>query len=246
MALLDDYYKDYISLWNNIRKDFVGQLVSDTSTNYLLKRDSPGNYQIPYIEISEKLYKESPLLIVGMNPSGADVAFYDNNAEVVIYRGKSQYYEAMKSFSYECLKDIEEGVCMEEDAEGKYSELDLFGIVQGGQKFVEKHLYRNTNKYEKMLHMFLNYVVNTSPKVVIVANAFASKILKKTATKLRLSVYDRYNITPNEQFGGYDINIDNKKNFHVYFSTMLSGGHLDIGSRENLVWLVRNYLKNNP
>lgn len=224
--------KDYEQLWKDISGDFL-----TGGTMPVLRAYAEPDKGIPYIEISDRITVSSPILFVGMNPSGADVKSYSGNSlPVFIYEGNSSFYQAMDKFAKECLTGIINNPY--------YSELDLFGIVQRNQSVVQKHLKGNVKPYDKMFNMFLKNLVRVNPKVVVVANGFASKIVKKELS-LQFCSYGRYELSLNPKFGGYNLNIDNNT-FQVYFSTMLSGGHLDNGSRENLVWLVRNYLSNNP
>lgn len=213
---------------------------------------------IPCIEISSKIFTNSPILFVGMNPSGADIKHYhDNNKkpdEVYIYRGKSSYYEAMHDFANKCLK---KGVNDEVPFDGEYSVLDLFGIVQSTQKEIQNDFLKYPSKYAKMFDLFLKYVEMVNPKVIIVANAFVRRVLrdkylnvnddKKYGTfYYNLSGNLKYKLEDNHDYGGYTFTI-NGASFQLYFSSMLSGQRaLDIGSRENLIWLVSNFLSNNP
>ena len=56
----------------------------------------------------------------------------------------------------------------------------------------------------------------------------------------------KFKLVDNKTFGGYTFSTGDLET-QLYFSSMLSGQRaLDKGSWENLVWLIRNYLKKNP
>ena len=157
---------------------------------------------------------------------------------------------------------VKDCCCIEES----YSVLDLLGIVRKDQHEVVTHFLKNPGIYEGMLNIFLDAVKGLNPSVIIVANAFVRKVLiantssqdlfspsnKADANTKKLSkiaknnlqaFYNRFSLKADHKNGGYTLTIDNGCAFHLYFSCMLSGGHaIDLGNRENLIWLVRNYL----
>ena len=201
-----------------------------------------------------------------MNPSGTNIKHYsdknNNPDDVYIYDGDSKYYKAMTSFAFDCLKGYQKwGVNEEEDAKDKYSVLDLFGIVQSTQKVIQDDFLKNPGKYSGMFDIFLEYVKKVNPKVIIVANALVRKVLQRnTDINLDNQYYDifykrrgnvKFKLERNPNYGGYAFTIDPTTSasvsFQLFFSSMLSGQRaLDKGSWENLVWLVGNYLSNNP
>ena len=251
---------EYSKLWPKIK-----------NRHFKLERDKyiVGNFdvkKIPCIEVSNRLFEDSPILFVGMNPSGTDIIHYNshnnNPDDVYIYHGDSKYYKAMTSFAFDCLKGYQKwGVNEEEDAKDKYSVLDLFGIVQSTQKVIQDDFLKNPKKYSGMFDIFLQYVKKVNPKVIIVANAFVRKVLKRDKNEnLDNPKYNifykksrgdmKFELKCNEKYGGYTFTIDptgESARFQLFFSSMLSGQRaLDKGSWENLVWLVNNYLSNNP
>ena len=266
IKLRDEYAKNVPPPF--VATNFIGTQKHDKNDIWLLERNryssngdksNKGNENfIPRIEISNRMYEKSPILFVGMNPSGADCDHYKDYCEyheeseipnVFIYCGDSPYYETMKKFASECLEEtVEEG-----NVSHKYSELDLFGIVQSTQAVIQEHFLQYPQHYVAMFDLFLKYVKIINPKVIIVANAFVHKVLqmaKEHGQKFNSFYEDsgkaRFNLINNTHFGGYRFSIDIFET-QLYFSSMLSGQRaLDLGSRENLVWLVRNYLKNNP
>lgn len=256
----NELQSDYSKLWAKIKIN---------NTPFELERDKyiVGNFdanKIPCIEVSKRLFKDSPILFVGMNPSGTNIKHYsdknNNPDDVYIYDGDSKYYKAMKSFAFDCLIGYQKWGVNEEDDE-KYSILDLFGIVQSTQKVIQDDFLEKPYKYSGMFDIFLQYVKKVNPKVIIVANAFVRKVLKRDDINFVNQNDDnfykkrggdvKFKLERNPNYGGYAFTIDPTTNasvsFQLFFSSMLSGKRaLDIGSRENLVWLVNNYLSNNP
>lgn len=243
--------EEYVALWNNpnFRNRFCNRKVklNGKTEEWILERDKykysktivKGSKpdEIPCVEISDKLSEGSTLLFVGVNPSGADMSYYKGNAnDVLIYHGNSLYYKTMSEFTEACIGNSAD-----------YSELDLFGIVQGTQSVIKKDFQENPDYYKEMFELFLKYLVKVQPKVIIVANAFARRILCKEFIKdpkFKSFYNTTFSLTDNDQFGGFTFTI-NEFSTQLYFSSMLSGQHaLDKGSRENLAWLVRNYLQN--
>ena len=208
--------------------------------------------RVPLIEVSNK-FNPNTILFIGFNPSGADLSYYsthnDPYQEVFIYKGKSNYYKAMEEFAKACGFE-------------SFSELDALGIVRKKQKDVVDDFLNNPSLYSGMLEIFLNALKGLNPSVVIVANAFVRKLLLACSKKFLYpssptvdaitnkliglgfkGFYSRFVIEPDNANGGYIMKIDNEKELHLYFSCMLSGQRaIDIGNKENLIWLVRNYL----
>lgn len=266
----NELQSDYSKLWAKInnRASTTGRPFELERDKYINRQNGLNNFvanKIPCIEVSKRLFKDSPILFVGMNPSGTNIKHYsdknNNPDDVYIYDGDSKYYKAMTSFAFDCLKGYQKWGVNEEDAEDKYSVLDLFGIVQSTQKVIQDDFLENPKKYSGMFDIFLQYVKKVNPKVIIVANAFVRKVLKRDEDiNLDNPKYNffyknsrgdmKFELKCNEKYGGYTFTIDptgESARFQLFFSSMLSGKRaLDIGSRENLVWLVNNYLSNNP
>ncbi len=247
---------EYVALWNNpsFRERFCNRkLKLDGKTEeWVLERDKCKRSEkkisgckpeeIPCMELSDKQYEGRPLLIVGINSGGSDRKHYSGNKDdVFVYGGDSPYYREMAEFAEKCL-GFKDG----------FSELDLFGIVQGNQSVVREDFLENPNYYKEMFELFLKYSVLTRPKVIIVANAFVCRILcRDKALNLDQSKYHyfykntEYSLVENDQFGGYTFSTLGFKS-QLYFSSMLSGQRaLDNGSKDNLIWMVRNYMRHN-
>lgn len=248
--------EEYVSLWNvpSFRERFCNRKLKldGKMEEWVLERDKCKYSEkkisgckpeeIPCMELSDKQYEGKPLLIVGVNPGGSDRKHYSGNKDdVFVYGGDSPYYKEMAEFAVKCLVGND-----------GFSELDLFGIVQGNQSVVREDFLENPDYYKEMFDLFLKYLVLTQPKVIIVANAFACRVLCRDADlKLCEPEYDnfyknaKYSLVTNDQFGGYTFTTKGFK-AQMYFSSMLSGQRaLDNGSKDNLIWMVKNYLRHN-
>ena len=241
-----DLFEEYKKLWENLNESFPLGITERECVRKLEHwRSSRTNVDfdpniIPYIEVSKYHNNRNTILFVGMNPSGADIPSYNkynkNSSPVFKYTDESPYYKTMQNFANECY----------EEKDKVFAELDVFGIVQADQKVIEKDFQDNPQYYKGMFELFLKGMKELNPEVIVVANAFVRKILlrEKPFDNKYDDFYGEYiKPTKNEDFGGYDIEIGGSV-FKIYFSCMLSGGHLDSGNRDNLIWLIRNYLKN--
>jgi hypothetical protein len=252
--------KIVISNTEDLVNAYDGFLKSIASSKGSLEKqsDCDPSKRVPLIEVSNK-FNPNTILFIGFNPSGADLSYYSTHnghpyQEVFIYKGKSNYYKAMEEFAKACGFE-------------SFSELDALGIVRKKQKDVVDAFLNNPSLYSGMLEIFLNALKGLNPSVVIVANAFVRQLLLACSKKFLYpssskvdaitnkliglggiggpfkGFYSRFVIEPDNANGGYIMKIDNEKELHLYFSCMLSGQRaIDIGNKENLIWLVRNYL----
>ncbi len=243
-----DFKKKYDNLWRDSlnSKCFPTERESVKNLGHWRSRKTKNiNFDpdiIPEIEISNHYYHNT-ILFVGMNPSGANIGFYNTNNQahnsVLKYDGNGPYYKIMQKFANDCYGKKKE-----------FAALDIFGIVQAKQKVIEEDFKQNPGNYKEMFDLFLKAIDDLKPEVIVVANAFVRKIMLREKpfkgnnfdTFYNHNCY--YNLKENTIFGGYDLDINNNNKYHVYFSCMLSGGHLDSGNRENLIWLIKNSLKN--
>ena len=98
----------YFELWPKIKNRHF-KLERDkyiVGLKCIKKQNGKNNFDVkklPCIEVSNRLFEDSPILFVGMNPSGTDTEHYsdknNNPDDVYIYHGDSKYYEAMTSFA---------------------------------------------------------------------------------------------------------------------------------------------------
>jgi len=93
------------------------------------------------------------------------------------------------------------------------------------------------NKFgEKQIDLFINILEEdlAKPKIILVANAFVRYLLyERLKDKIIKSFEEK----------GYDVINLNNRNIPIFFSSMLSGGHLDNDSFDRLCWLIKKALK---
>jgi len=244
--LKSDYehiHREYIDYFNRRRKD-------NTSTPdmelYTLEDDLSNG-----------------ILFVGMNPSGTDKDHYNNESQHHGKRKEDVYvYEDIDTPYFKAIEKLLATIHKNGDntIHAKYSVLDLIGIVGKKQNEMQDEYLGEEYEslYNDMIAVFFKTILRLRPKVIVVINAFVGRCFKGSQSSevplsdCRIKEWVK-KLSPCEKFGGYEINIakpestdDNETlTTHVFFSSMLSGSRaLDCGSRENLAWIVRNYLKN--
>jgi hypothetical protein len=109
-----------------------------------------------------------------------------------------------------------------------WEHIDLFYVRETNQKAIEREI--NSSFYQNQINITLELIEFLNPKMIVIENAFASKILK-----------EKLNLTWNDKIGTYS----SQKKVPVFLSGMLTGQRaLDIGSFDRLVWhlkLVKGY-----
>ena len=226
--------------FKDLKKAYEGYLSSINSIGDFSKLEGYSERvisspNVPLIEISDKFHS-GKILFIGFNPSGADTNSYVGNTDdVFIYKGNSPYYQALESFAKEC-------------GYGEYSELDVLGLVRKTQSEVVKCFLNNPFLFSGMLNIFLDAILGLKPSVIVVANAFVRKFLLRDVINVPKlnnpdfnSFYNRIMISQKLGQLRYELDIDGQGSFPVYFSCMFSGQRaIDLGNRENLVWIVKN------
>jgi len=136
------------------------------------------------------------------------------------------------------FKEIGEEVCLD------WEHLDLFFVRTKNQKEFENICIENRNQMElspfaqEQVDISFKAIKAIKPKIIVVANALASKII---------IAQDKFEIC-SQGFNdyGYDkIKIDRRK-VPIFFSGMINGQHaLDNGSRNRLVWHIKEAKRDN-
>ena len=131
----------------------------------------------------------------------------------------------------------------------RWEHIDLFFERKSSQRFVrddyiilretENNIFdqqyvvefRNDDDFAKrQLELSLSLIEKVRPKIIVVANALASKIIIAKGN-ICTDSFDEY---------GYDKIKINKKKIPIFFSGMLSGQHtVDNGSRRRLAWQIK-------
>ena len=110
-----------------------------------------------------------------------------------------------------------------------WDHIDLFQFRETSQKRGLDLLARNDRFRSDQLDMFERVLKIASPKLIVVANAKASKILK-----------GRWQVGAVDAASGCHFHTVSNRPVPVFFSGMLTGRRaLDVHSRERLFWHVR-------
>lgn len=197
-------------------------------------------------------FKNVGLLCIGLNPS-----FSEKGLKQVLQGTKYENLDVIELFSWKLSHSrpldeyVNNLIDMEELAHLKYKiyfkpfedisrhvginydQIDLFLYRRTSQKgFRDRIFLKNglSDFAKAQLKIFLDNISLANPKVILVANALASDIVKDYFNKI---------INEFDNSTGYNsINI-NGKYIPIFFSSMLSGGVLDKGSFERLKWHIK-------
>ena len=192
---------------------------------------------------ADRYEKTGGMVILGFNPSGAYLstksklrngtigtpsAFYEydpfENGPIAI----DPYTRAVEQFAADCGY-----------ADNQYK-LDAFGIVEKTQSGLENKILKNPSLYEPVFELAISAIIKLEPKIVVFANAGLRRLIidnglfKNTITQLTWNSRDCvYNMFLKDQD-------NNSIRCNALFTTMLAGGHLDKGSRETIVQVIKN------
>lgn len=190
------------------------------------------------------------LLIIGLNPSFSEKG-YKTILSGTGYEGILKNLEIRFSFKeFEKTKDIKSEIkkfiAIEKMSKDKYSyytkfsklaksidleweHIDLFFIRDTKQKSLEQQYNKEKRSLLKQLKLSYELIRLSQPKIIVVANAFASKIFQKN-----------HNLKWDNKLGTYLYN----NTVPVFLTSMLTGQRsLDTGSFERLKWHLK-YVKN--
>jgi hypothetical protein len=165
---------------------------------------------------------ENALLYIGINPS--EVKNLINKCSIIQRNGIFWAKENFKNEYpfYQHFNSLANNM--------DWSHLDLFFTCEKTQKIIEENI--NNKFFIEQLNICKEIIKNTSPKIIVVGNAFASRYIQNC-----------FNCVFDNKIGTYRINEFN--NIPIFFSGMLTGARaLDVGSRERLKWHI-NFVVNN-
>jgi len=195
---------------------------------------------------------EGNILFVGLNPSFNPEGikrFLNENVDYATFDVRTFYKETQPSDF-----DISNSIKIEEIAKNKYpyfkkfkeiskdiemdwGHIDLFFIRETSQKDMKtKVLNKNEtpNEFgEAQLKISKKIIEKSKPKVIVVANALASRIFEKY-----------YNTKFNEETGHHTVELENNKNVPVFLASMLTGQRaMDNFSFKRLKWHIKTVIK---
>lgn len=220
--------------------------------------------EIPILTEPACAYRKSPLLpkeicinsllFIGLNPSFTEKSVISESEKVIGFYEKIDDPELRDISYFEMFKDVAK-YCNSD-----WSHLDLFFIRETDQKVIDKLSYseKNIDFLNAQLRISFDILERAKPKLIVVANAFASEFFGKMKTKHFAfpqiwQGFDFYFQDDNmrnkksnfdESIGTYRIKFKNYE-VPIIFSGMLSGQRsLDLGSFERLKWQIKMILDN--
>jgi len=199
---------------------------------------------------------KNSILFVGCNPAFSQVSF------ARILRGTE--YEKIKPLSFfkwsnisKDWKNVEKLISIEKYAIEKYARFfgplrniaeevklpfqhaDLFLYRQTSQREFYKRIFKKSkiNKFGlDQVDIFKKVINEAQPKIIVVANAFASRVIQDKFKNL-ISNFDR-------KKGFHWFSLDNKRKIPIFFSSMITGQRaLDVYSRKRLGWHIGQAVK---
>jgi len=195
------------------------------------------------------------ILFIGCNPSTGEKTYFDHEEHKLLRSWKyakskkdcrdrlvaiEQKSRTISKFFKKFIK-IKEEFSLLGLREISWGHIDLFFYRDTSQDHFKKFIMGDSKKGilnefgEKQLSIAVDLINYISPKLIVVANSFASDMLSK---KLNIS---------DSQFNedtGYHIITINGKDTIIFFSSMLTGRRaLDNRSFERLKWHIRQALR---
>lgn len=190
------------------------------------------------------------ITFIGLNPSfterGYEAGLRNTTYGGIDIRGFYSFPESA-SFNLEKALDIERTMMKDYPYFKPFGELldgisfmwnhiDLFYLRETSQDKLRKSIFQNSedlNDFGRVqVDITRSVLARIAPKVIVVANALASRVFK-----------EEYKLNFDEHHGCYFTQISGR-NVPTFLSSMLSGKRaLDIFSRERLGWHIRKVLK---
>ncbi len=202
-------------------------------------------------------FKRNAILVIGLNPSLSKKAFNIIFKDTE-YRGAFTFEEFFKKENIDEYKDIyiKEGKWAKEkysyykkirESWKEFEHIDLFVYRITNQNYFKKNCLKCGKELKEdfvigdfwleQLKISLEAIKMINPKIIIVANAFASDIINKYKELFKL------NNTDNFELKGYDVLKIGERDMPILFSSMLTQQRaLDNHSFRRLVWQVKKIL----
>ena len=173
--------------------------------------------------MQDEIIKNS-ILFIGINPSFSgkhlknESHFYNNDQEGNIY----SYFKKFQDIS--------------KKTESPWSHLDLLYLRETNQKNIERINHDQNGKifFKKQLELSKKIIEKTKPKIIVVSNSFARKLIC-----LDFQIEFDENLGTNKIINNCAL-----ENTPIFFTSMLTGQRaLDLGSYERLIWHLKFILK---
>ncbi len=167
----------------------------------------------------------SPLSLSARNINNIDIVNIYN--PYVVNPIQDPYTKAIDDFAKQCGYG------------DNYAKIDAFGILQSTQKTLENDIVNNPANYVGVLNLSISAIINMAPKAVVFANAGLRRLIINNKLFGNMVVLKNWN----KQKCAWEIELNDGQRTHKcwgVFTTMLSGGHLDNGSKEVIAQVVAN------
>ncbi|MBF0594980.1 MAG: hypothetical protein HQL22_08420 [Candidatus Omnitrophica bacterium] len=136
------------------------------------------------------------------------------------------------------IKNLMEGV-------GSYNQIDLFPVRETDHRVLKAFIKCHSEFFKSLLNLWSEAVLYINPRLIVVVSAMAAHILDPDWENEYRAIHPHGLIHPSGQALKGNFNrFFGKKNIPVVFSGMLSGGAIDVYSRERLCLSIINALKN--
>ena len=184
--------------------------------------------------------KKGGMVVLGFNPSGAYLGtnathpktstpnFYEYDPFVNGPIAIDQYTKTVEQFATEC------------DFADNHYILKAFGIVGKTQSALENKIINNSGLYEPVFQLPISAIIKLEPKIVVFANNVLRRLIIDNG--LFSNTVTNYAWLPNNCV--YDMVLKdadgNTTKCNALFTTMLDKDHLDKGSRELIVQVIKN------
>lgn len=177
----------------------------------------------------ENFLENETILYIGMNPS------YDTRRE-----SPSGFYPMFDHWYYSRIKDITNAVNEVLKTDFKFAHHDLFFIRHTSQNDVLAMKKDMPKFFETQLEITKSIIEASNPRIIIIANAGASKIFQSEMYEWEPGSTEQWN----QALGADFIKIGDSR-IPVLFTGMISGQRaLDEGSYNSLIWHICHILRN--
>ncbi|ARN76933.1 hypothetical protein BST97_02365 [Nonlabens spongiae] len=234
VEIASTYRDDILKIWNDFKQlDIFDE--EHVYRKYPLAPDSIKKHQLTFIGINPSFNKKHQV-----HEDEKPIWFYPNDFKVD--DNSISYFKKFQEVADYC--------------EAEWTHLDLLFLRETNQKLIENLTYSNIDFIQKQLDISFEILEKAKPKLIVVANAYASEFFGKK--KFKHYAFDKiwrghdfvFNDNPNssrsnfnEDIGTYEIQLNGKKT-PILFCGMLSGQRaLDLGSFERLKWQVKMILQ---
>ena len=215
--------------------NYLAKRGTDLQQLFALNGDLPSEYKevLKRGHAIEKELARRTILFLGMNPS------YSNDKVT-----PPGFYKEYKHPYFRRISNVTEVSNRSMHTTFPFAHHDIFFVRHTSQKFVEEMKDSMENFFDIQINITKQIIVEAEPKIIVVANAGASKIFQHEICKSWKPGLPQFD----EELGVDFLEVEaNGKSIRapVLFTGMLSGQRaLDDGSYYSLIWHITHILRN--